>query len=92
MQPLRNFTRNVGNPDGRRNYCKPCARELQKLRQKEYKKQNKKRKRSPSGTKRCPRCEQELPYSEFSKDNNQKDGHRSYCKTCYNEYQRKSNE
>ena len=85
MQPLRNFYRDVGNPDGRKNFCRPCDRELAKLRQKEYARQNKRRKHDPSGTKRCPRCEQELPYSEFSKHNIQKDGYRSYCKSCVSE-------
>ena len=82
MQPLRNFHRNVGKPDGRHIYCKPCKSELHKQRRKVYAKQNKKRKHTPSGTKRCPRCEQELPYSEFRKDSTRKDGHYSHCKSC----------
>ena len=89
MQPLRNFYRDVANPDGRRNYCKPCARELQKLLQKEYARKNKKRKRDPSGTKRCPRCEQELPYSEFHKNMSNKDGVQDCCKFCKSEYDKK---
>ena len=85
MQPLRNFSRCVGNADGRQNYCKPCNSELNKRLRKEYARLNKKRKRTPSGTKRCPHCEQELPFSEFSKDNSMKDGHQTYCKACRSE-------
>ena len=89
MQPLRNFHRHVGHPDGRHNYCKPCTRELNKQRRKEYKRQNKKRKRTPSGTKRCSRCEQELPYSEFHNVPSTKDGLYTYCRACHNEVRRK---
>ena len=91
MQPLRNFHRDVGNPDGRYNYCKPCKRELDKLQRKEYARLNKKRKRTPRGTKRCPRCEEELPYSAFWKSFSNKDGHHAYCKACEQQRKRTNN-
>ena len=37
-------------------------------------------------TKRCSKCKQVLPFSEFSKDRSHKDGHRSVCKPCCKEY------
>ena len=66
--------------------------ELQKQRRDEYARQNKKRKRPPSGTKRCSRCEQELPYSEFRKAADRKDGHYEYCKACESDYRKERNE
>ena len=88
-QPLRNFSHHWANPDGRRNYCKPCDRELSKQQRKAHKQQNKKRKRDPSGTKRCPGCEQDLPYSDFHKNSSQKDAHHHYCKACFSESRKK---
>ncbi len=32
--------------------------------------------------KRCPKCEQAKPISEFYKNNSKKDGYACYCKTC----------
>lgn len=41
--------------------------------------------------KRCPRCGETLPYSEFHKASRAKDGCQPYCKPCRNEYYRKYN-
>lgn len=37
----------------------------------------------PSGTKRCPRCARDLPFSSFSRDG---DGWQSWCKRCFSAY------
>lgn len=37
-------------------------------------------------TKRCSKCGQELPISEFSKNSSMKDGLEPYCKKCKNKY------
>lgn len=37
--------------------------------------------------KRCPKCDQTKPLSEFGKDSNLKDGHKVYCRPCANAYQ-----
>ena len=37
-------------------------------------------------TKRCTKCNRELPISEFYKDNKAKDGLQCYCKECHNKY------
>jgi len=39
-------------------------------------------------TKRCPRCKQEKPVSEFNKDRRAKDGLQSYCRKCHRAHQR----
>ncbi len=36
----------------------------------------------PPETKRCCRCENDKPGSEFTRDKRRKDGLRSYCKAC----------
>lgn len=36
-------------------------------------------------TKRCPRCGQYLPVSEFTKSSKSKDGLSTYCKECSSE-------
>lgn len=38
--------------------------------------------------KTCAKCCTEKPYTEFRKDPRYKDGHQSYCKQCYKEYQK----
>lgn len=40
-------------------------------------------------TKKCPSCKQEKPLIKFTKDRNQKSGHRSRCKECIGEEQRR---
>lgn len=40
-------------------------------------------------TKKCKKCGQELPISEFDLDKRGKDGHRRFCKAC-NEAMKKS--
>ena len=35
-----------------------------------------------SDTKRCPKCEKELPFSEFGSDKSRKSGLAVYCKKC----------
>lgn len=37
----------------------------------------------PAGTKRCPRCTRDLPFSSFSRDG---DGWQSWCKGCFSAY------
>lgn len=37
-------------------------------------------------TKRCSKCGQELPLSEFSKNKSTKDGYESYCRRCKSKY------
>ena len=37
-------------------------------------------------TKRCTKCNRELPISEFSKYNKAKDGLQGYCKECHSKY------
>jgi hypothetical protein len=37
-------------------------------------------------TKKCSRCKQELPSSEFSKQKWSKDGLQAYCKSCNASY------
>src|SRR5690606_4483194 len=39
-------------------------------------------------TKRCPRCKQELPVTEFGQNQSKKDGLQSYCRECYRAYNR----
>jgi hypothetical protein len=34
----------------------------------------------------CNRCKKELPFSEFTKDKDKKDGYRTICKTCTRQY------
>ena len=40
-------------------------------------------------TKRCPKCEEIKPKSDFHKDKSKKDGLCSYCKSCIKESDRK---
>lgn len=42
-----------------------------------------------NGIKKCPRCKQQLPVCEFSKQSRSIDGYSPYCKTCYKEYRQK---
>ena len=34
----------------------------------------------------CPKCNRELPETEFTKDRTRGDGLRAYCRECYNAY------
>ena len=36
--------------------------------------------------KHCPRCNKDLPHDSFTKDRSRKDGLRSLCRECYNQY------
>ena len=38
----------------------------------------------PDETARCPRCERDLPVSEFARDRSKASGHKSHCKRCDN--------
>jgi hypothetical protein len=38
----------------------------------------------PDGMARCPRCERDLPVSEFARDRSKPSGHKSHCKACDN--------
>jgi len=40
----------------------------------------------PAISKRCSKCKQIKPLSEFYKDHGKKDGHRNYCKSCQKDY------
>ena len=84
LQPVTNFHRHWGQADGRSPYCKPCRNELQKLREKQYKKRNRKRRKMiPEGTKTCSRCKEELPYTQFYRKSYAKSGFHSWCKACH---------
>lgn len=39
-------------------------------------------------SKRCPKCKQTKPLSDFHKDKSRKDGHKGYCNICRAELQR----
>ena len=92
-QPVDQFRINYNLADKRSNHCKSCEKAEQAKRRKVYSRRNKKRKKViPSGTKRCGSKhhvgERDLPYTEFSRNKTRPDGFEAICKACKAEYDR----
>ena len=95
-KPLDEFPRNATRPDGHGLYCKSCfavryrrhretkaAREGKRIRERQV---------VAAGSKHCPRCKQDLPFSAFGRNRSSGDGLTSYCRVCHNEVGRANRE
>ncbi len=87
-QPLTNFPRNKGRPDGRGRYCKSCysvrAAASYARRRATEGRQVRRRVEVPPGTARCPACAEIKPLSEFPRNRSAHNGRSAYCKPCHN--------
>ena len=91
-KPLSEFYKHETSKDGYRGYCRECHYKKMKEYVYKNKKINKYRDYENellSGkTKICSRCKKEKLLVKFYKDKSKKDGYRSYCKECHNNYTR----
>ena len=95
-KPCDEFGRNASRPDGLAYYCRICFAEKSRAsyrRRREARGQTVDTRRpaevSP-GLRRCPRCEEVKPESEFPRNRSTKSGFAAYCKPCHNEVTRHS--
>jgi 5-methylcytosine-specific restriction endonuclease McrA len=77
--------------DGLNIYCRPCAREIAKARYAAVhpKKPTVGKIALAVGRKRCSDCGSDKPLTDFPKGSVGTDGHKSYCKTCHCERERR---
>ncbi len=86
--PLSEFYIHRTNRDGHKTICKKCDSKEQKAKYAERKGKFIPQQETKEKTKICACCGEELPLSEFYVQGGSKDGHRSFCKKCYNEAQK----
>jgi hypothetical protein len=89
--PRDEFYRNAAQPDGLAPYCKPCWREFCRVRYARLM-QDKRRAQQREDTKRCSRCQEIKPVSDFYKSDQWIDGLHVYCKKCVLAYQKAARE
>ena len=80
--PLSDFGINKSRADGLQPMCKECKRKDQQKYRDEKKKAIAPKVEKDPETKRCPKCERELPSSAFYPKLTSPDGLQSYCKEC----------
>ena len=83
------FYRNAAQSDGLAPYCKACWREFSRVR---YSRLMEDKHRAQEDTKRCSRCQEIKPVSDFYKNDGWIDGLHPYCKTCVLAYQKAARE
>ncbi|WP_439673914.1 endonuclease VII domain-containing protein [Embleya sp. MST-111070] len=85
-KPAQDFRRSAGNPDGLSWYCRECfrRRDADSYRARRERAGFKVRPKIdvPDGHKRCPKCEEIKPHSEWHKSARQWDGLAAACKAC----------
>ncbi|WP_406289651.1 endonuclease VII domain-containing protein [Embleya sp. NBC_00896] len=85
-RPAQDFGRNAKNPDGLSFYCLECNRRRAAVSYRARRERAGFKVRPkidvPDGHKRCPKCEQIKPHSEWHKSTRQWDGLAAACKTC----------
>lgn len=87
-KPTTEFGSNRRNPDGLHSYCRSCINAYMNAR---YVKRPKRERPPLPELKRCSRCGQEKPRSDFrkaAKGNRAADGLFGWCRPCANEYAR----
>jgi hypothetical protein len=89
--PYEEFYRNVAQSDGLTSYCKSCWREICQMR---YARQSEEKQRTQQreDTKRCARCQEVKPISDFYKGKQWIDGLHPYCKKCHLAHQKERRE
>src|SRR5258708_21367574 len=92
--PRDEFYRNASQSDGLAPYCKPCWREFCRVRHARLHggMQDKRCGQQREETKRCTRCQEVKPVSDFYKSDQWIDGLQLYCKKCVLAYQRAARE
>ena len=83
------FYRNSAQADGLAPYCKACWSEFSRVR---YARLMEDKRRVKEDTKRCSRCKEIKPVSEFYKSDQWIDGLHVYCKKCVLAYQKAARE
>lgn len=86
-KPLTEFPVRMDRKGGRTSQCSDCMAESQAVRREQYRKRASGRGPAMTGMKRCPRCEQEKPVTEFPTNPNTADGRQRLCSVCYTERQ-----
>jgi hypothetical protein len=89
--PRDEFYRNAAQSDGLAPYCKVCWREFCRVRHARLM-QDKHRAQQSEDTKRCSRCQEVKPVSDFYKNDGWIDGLHPYCKKCVLAYQKAARE
>lgn len=89
--PRDEFYLNAAQSDGLAPYCKACWREFCRVRHARLM-QDKHRAQQREDTKRCSRCQEVKPVSDFYKSDQWIDGLHVYCKKCVLAYQRAARE
>lgn len=85
------FYRNAAQSDGLSPYCKKCWREFSQARYARFM-QGKRQAEQKEDTKRCSKCKEIKPVSDFYKSNQWIDGLHVYCKKCVLAYQKEKRE
>ncbi|UCH72482.1 MAG: hypothetical protein JSW62_02740 [Thermoplasmatales archaeon] len=81
VKPINDFNKDKHRKDGRSHICKNCTtRRHQKMVQRWRQERNQRTELLVS--KKCAKCNHELPISKFTKNINSKDGMDSICKDC----------
>jgi hypothetical protein len=89
--PRDEFYRNAAQSGGLAPYCKKCWREFCRVRYARLM-QDKHRAQQREDTKRCSRCQEVKPVSDFYKNDGWIDGFHPYCKKCVLAYQKAARE
>ena len=79
---LSEFYRHVGAKDGFRNVCKSCWAKNRKPYSRAKKSRSKESNKEPKTEKRCPKCGEVKPVSEFSPRPERRGGLKPRCKAC----------
>lgn len=96
-KPVSEFHKDARSKDGLNIYCRPCKSQVSK---ESYEKNKDRRKeniaawqeKNPDYMKKCTRCLENKPKSEFHKDPSSKDGLNICCRQCRKEYYEKNKE
>ena len=87
-QPLSNFLRHKGRPDGHGRYCKACysvrAADSYARRRAAEGRVVRRKVEVPPGNARCPACCAIKELSEFPRNRSARSGRSAYCKPCHN--------
>ena len=89
--PHDEFYRNAAQSDGLAPYCKSCWREFCQTRYARQR-EEKQRAQQKEDTKRCSRCQEVKPVSDFYKNERWIDGLHPYCKKCLLAHQKERRE
>lgn len=83
-KPLTDFAKRKDRKDGHSKACKECLKKRRKQLRQKYIRENQKisEKTKKSILKRCNKCEEEKPITEFCKDTYRKSGLSSACRKC----------